>query len=75
DLLVTDVIMPNMNGTELAEGLQRQYPDIRVLYMSGYAGEEIEQNSALAPDASFLSKPFSIAELTQKVRLILDEKE
>jgi CheY-like chemotaxis protein len=74
DLLVTDVIMPNMNGTELAEGLQGQYPEIRVLYMSGYAGEEIEQNSALTPDVSFLSKPFSIAELTQKVRLVLDQK-
>ena len=74
DLLVTDVIMPNMNGTELAKSLQRQYPEMQVLYMSGYAGEEIEGDGALTADASFLSKPFSIAELTQKVRLVLDHR-
>jgi PAS domain S-box-containing protein len=74
-LLITDVVMPQLGGRELAERLQRQRPALRVMYISGYVDEEISQYSASTPGMSFMSKPFTIEDLTQKVRTMLDGKE
>jgi PAS domain S-box-containing protein len=67
-LLVTDVIMPGMRGTELAAHLRSHRPDMQVLYVSGYPEEEISD-----PDAAFLQKPFPMEELGFKIRLLLDK--
>ena len=71
-LLLTDMIMPRMSGTELAEALARERPETRVLYMSGYTGDEMTHEGLVADGAAFLPKPFSLASLTEKVRAVLD---
>ncbi len=68
DLLVTDVVMPNMRGPELASALRNAQPNLRVLYMSGYADESIGLKDALRADDEFLQKPFSPMELLSRVR-------
>ncbi len=72
DLLVTDVIMPGMNGREMAGVLAAERPRMRVLYMSGYTDAAIAQQGILAPGTAFLSKPFTPDALAQKVREVLD---
>jgi PAS domain S-box-containing protein len=72
DLLLTDVVMPHMNGRELAEQIRAQRPAIPVLYMSGYADSNILRRGTLPPGMAFLSKPFAVEELIQKVRLLLE---
>ncbi len=67
-LLLTDVVMPAMNGRQLAERLKQQRPDLKVLYMSGYTDDEIVRQGILYFDTPFLQKPFSAASLSQKVR-------
>ena len=71
-LLVADVIMPGMTGCEVAEKLLARRPDMRVLFMSGYADNAMIQKAAQAKDAGFLQKPFAPAALVAKVREILD---
>ena len=73
DLLITDVIMPEMGGKELAGKLCERYPGIKVLYISGYADTTIVQHGVLAEGVSFLPKPFSRISLVQKVRDTLDK--
>lgn len=73
DLLVTDVIMPNMGGAELAARLTAERPDLHVLYMSGYAPDDLPLNFD-DPRFHFLEKPFSPADLIQKVRSVLGEE-
>jgi len=68
DLLLTDVVMPGMSGPELVHVVRERFPEIRVLYMSGYADDEIED---LDRDAAFLQKPFTPSELTAKVAAVL----
>ena len=72
DLLITDVIMPVMNGRELAERIQAVRPGIRCLYMSGYTADVIAQHGVLDAERQFLAKPFSIMDLARKVRAVLD---
>jgi CheY-like chemotaxis protein len=67
-LLLTDVILPGMNGRELAEKLALTRPEIKVLFMSGYAQETIGGREVLASDATFLPKPFGPEVLRAKVR-------
>ena len=67
DLLLTDVIMPQMLGREAAEKIQRTRPDIRVLYMSGYAQPVLASEGRLDPDVTLLDKPFTERELLDKV--------
>jgi hypothetical protein len=69
DLLVTDLVMPKMRGTELADRLRRRIPGLRVLFLSGYAEEIIRGE---LNEASFLSKPFTARALTRQVREVLD---
>jgi len=71
-LLLTDVIMPGMNGHELAELMVRKRPGLAVLYMSGYEKETITERGVLAPGTSFIEKSFSPEGLCHKVREVLD---
>jgi signal transduction histidine kinase len=75
DLLLTDVIMPQESGPSLAERLTRVRPDMKVLYMSGYAEEMINQQGLLEGSVSLLTKPFTMHELTVKVREVLGRQE
>ena len=72
DILVTDVIMPGMNGRELARVLAESRPAMRVLFMSGYADAAIAQQGILEPGTAFLSKPFTPDALARKMREVLD---
>jgi len=71
DLLLTDVVMPKMNGFELAGQLQERFPDLQVLYMSGYADDAIAQHGQLEPSTHFLPKPFERKDLLGLVRQAL----
>jgi two-component system, cell cycle sensor histidine kinase and response regulator CckA len=73
-LLVTDVIMPAMNGRELADSLRRQRPSLAVLYMSGHPEKVILESSHLQPGIHFLQKSFTNEELCRKVRTALDSR-
>ena len=73
DLLLTDVMMPKMLGTDLAKRIAGARADIRVLYMSGYGHEAVEQQ-ALLDGAHFIEKPFSAEELLLRVRRVLDSQ-
>jgi two-component system cell cycle sensor histidine kinase/response regulator CckA len=70
-LLVTDVVMPQMGGRELAQRLLAQRPDTRVLFLSGYTDDAIAQHGVLEAGAAFLQKPFATADLARKVRDVL----
>jgi two-component system, cell cycle sensor histidine kinase and response regulator CckA len=71
-LLLTDVVMPQMGGRMLAERLTLACPGIKVLYMSGYTDDAIAHHGTLDAKTHFIAKPFSAAELTKKVREVLD---
>jgi two-component system cell cycle sensor histidine kinase/response regulator CckA len=71
-LLLTDVVMPQMNGRELAEQLCARRPGLKVLYMSGYSDDVIAYHGVLEKGANVLNKPFTLEELAQKVRTVLD---
>ena len=72
DMLITDVIMPQMNGRELQERIEAMHPGILTLYISGYTADVIAPHGVLAADIHFLEKPFSIRTLTAKVRELFD---
>ena len=72
DLLLTDVVMPEINGKQLYEAARVRRPGIRVLYMSGYTDEVIAHQGVIDPDVSFIQKPFSHKALVAKVRNVLD---
>ncbi|MCC6572556.1 MAG: PAS domain S-box protein [Planctomycetes bacterium] len=71
-LMLTDVVMPGMNGRALAEKLRESTPGLRVLFMSGYTDNEILNNGMLGEGMHFLQKPFTIQQLATKVREVLD---
>ncbi len=70
-MLLTDMILPDRNGRELAEQLQKTIPALKVLYMSGFTGEESISSGDLPPDSKFLQKPFTLGTLLSKVRELL----
>jgi PAS domain S-box-containing protein len=74
DLLLTDVIMPGMNGRELATQASNHLPNVRVLYMSGYAENAIGQDGTLDAGINLLQKPFSLPALRDRVREVLDSE-
>jgi two-component system cell cycle sensor histidine kinase/response regulator CckA len=74
DLLVTDVVMPVLNGRELADRMALLRPDTKVLYVSGYTTDEVVRNGVYADSVHFLHKPFIPAALVEKVREVLDNK-
>ncbi|MFP4446910.1 MAG: response regulator, partial [Desulfosudaceae bacterium] len=71
-LLLTDVVMPEMDGSELAEQISARFPDIRILFMSGYTADVIAHHGILEDGVNFVQKPFSVRELASRVRRILD---
>ena len=75
DLLLSDVILPNMNGRQIYEKLAQARPELRVLFMSGYTENIIAPHGVLEADFYFLQKPFSLKELARKVREALGEPE
>ncbi|QJX00504.1 PAS domain S-box protein [Frigoriglobus tundricola] len=72
DLVVTDVVMPEMSGRELAEAVRKVKPGVRVLYMSGYTDDAIVRHGVREAQDAFLQKPFSPLGLARKVRAVLD---
>jgi PAS domain S-box-containing protein len=71
-LLLTDVVMPHMNGRELSERLAEQRPDLKVLFMSGHTAGVISQNALLEPDVAFIEKPFTQEALGRRIRQLLE---
>jgi two-component system, cell cycle sensor histidine kinase and response regulator CckA len=72
DLVITDVIMPQMSGKDLYDQIKSQLPHIKVLLMSGYTDDALAHHGVLDEGLFFLEKPFSPAKLAQKVREVLD---
>jgi signal transduction histidine kinase/ActR/RegA family two-component response regulator len=73
DLLITDVIMPGMNGPALAKQVRAMRPETKILYMTGYSGEFV-RSDMLIPGVSFIQKPFTPADLRRKIRKMLADK-
>jgi two-component system cell cycle sensor histidine kinase/response regulator CckA len=71
ELLITDVIMPGLNGRQLADRLAKERPGLKVLYTSGYAADVIALQGSLEPGMAYLPKPFGAAQLAAKVREVL----
>jgi two-component system cell cycle sensor histidine kinase/response regulator CckA len=72
DLLLTDVVMPGMNGRDLATQLRGLVPGLRVLFMSGYSSDVVDDRGLLPADVSLITKPFSPTALAARVREVLD---
>jgi len=72
-VLLTDVVMPGVSGPKLAELLQAERPDLRLIFMSGYAAPALEQRILLDPAMAFLQKPFTTEQLVRRVREVLDK--
>lgn len=72
DLLLTDVVMPEMKGSELAQLFSEKYPETKILFMSGYLSPAISQEEITGRMKGFLQKPLQPNELTNKLRELLD---
>jgi CheY-like chemotaxis protein len=72
DLVVTDIVMPELDGRALGEHLDARLPGVRVLYMSGYTDDEIVRRGLIDPGTAFLEKPFTAEALAAAVREALD---
>jgi CheY-like chemotaxis protein len=73
DLVVTDLVMPEMGGKELAERLRAHRPALKVLFMSGYTEKAIAAGGVMPPNTGFVEKPFTVEQLMRRLREILDE--
>jgi DNA-binding NtrC family response regulator len=73
DMLISDVVMPEMSGIELASKLRESHPSMRVLLMSGYSGTAMTRHGELQSDFPFLEKPFNPDTVARKVREVLDQ--
>ena len=72
-LMFTDIVMPGMSGRKLSDEARARYPELKVLYTTGYTQNAIVHNGVLDADARLLLKPYSIDDLARKVRAVLDE--
>ena len=72
DLMFTDVVMPGMNGAELARRAQAARPDLKVLFTTGYTRNAVVHNGVLDPGVQLIGKPYTLEELAAKLREILD---
>jgi two-component system cell cycle sensor histidine kinase/response regulator CckA len=75
DLLMTDVVMPQMGGRELAEKIKEKMPDIKILFTSGYTDDAVVRHGVIEINTNFISKPFTFDDLSRKVRKILDAED
>jgi len=73
-VLVTDVIMPDMSGPELARRMQPLRPGVRTLFVSGYTAETVRGRGRLPPGSAFIEKPFDQLSLLRAVRALLDQR-
>jgi FixJ family two-component response regulator len=71
--MLVDVIMPGMSGSELAKALKPLYPEIKILYMSGYTDDAIARHGVLEKGVNYIQKPFTLEGLARKVREVLDQ--
>lgn len=71
-LLLSDLVMPGMDGRALARAITKTRPTLKILYMSGYADAAIVRDGVLDEETHFISKPFTVTALTRKVREVLD---
>lgn len=74
DLLLTDVVMPYMSGRELAQQLKELYPQVKVLFISGYTSDSVVRRGLLTAEIEFLPKPFSLGKLASKIREVLERR-
>ena len=74
DLVVTDVVMPKVNGPELVKELLKFRPDVQVLYMSGYPEPFLRQNAALPQAINYLQKPFAMTTLLARITQLLESR-
>ena len=74
DMILTDVIMPEMSGRKMIETLTQTHPDVVALYMSGYTDDAIIKHGVLEPGMAYIQKPFSPKGLIEKVREVLEDK-
>ena len=72
DLLLTDIVMPGLNGRELSQKALASKPGLKVIYMSGYTDEALSDTGALGPGVSFLRKPLKLDTLSTRIREVLD---
>lgn len=75
DLLVTDVVMPQMGGSELAEKLKSKLPNLKILFTSGYTDEAVIRHGVIVGNTNFIQKPFAPDDLANKIRKILDDSQ
>jgi two-component system cell cycle sensor histidine kinase/response regulator CckA len=73
DLIITDVVMPNMDGPTMVRNVKILHPDLPVIFMSGYAEEAFRKNDQSSEDIHFLPKPFGLKQLAAKVKEVLSE--
>jgi len=73
-LLITDVVMPGMNGRDLSKKMIQLFPDLKCLFMSGYTANVIAHHGVLDSGMQFIQKPFSRQDLAKKIREVLDEE-
>ena len=74
DLLITEVVMPGMNGREMAEQLRRLRPELKLLYISGYTADVMLRHGLSEGRVNFLQKPFSASQLAHKIQEVLAQK-
>jgi len=72
DLVLTDLVMPEMGGREMVERLRARHPGMKVLFMSGYSERAVAQEGVMPPGTGFMEKPFTVEQLTRRTREILD---
>jgi len=73
-LVVSDVLMPKLSGRQLRDRIREKRPDVKFLFVSGYAAQDSNEGLIAEPDVDFVQKPFTISDFSAKVREILDRK-
>jgi two-component system cell cycle sensor histidine kinase/response regulator CckA len=75
DLLITDVVMPGMSGRQLSDHLRIQFPNLKILFVSGYTDDAVVRHGVEDSSDRLLLKPFTPAELAQRIKTLFDDSE